>query len=88
VLLEVLPDRLGARQATESPFSARQRHVDALVAAEQALSRAREALAGGATLDLIAEELRQVQLQLDALLGKVDSEALLGQIFSSFCIGK
>ena len=38
--------------------------------------------------ELIAAELRVALNALEALLGRVDVEMLLGEIFSSFCIGK
>ena len=38
--------------------------------------------------ELIAAELRVALTALEALLGRVDVEMLLGEIFSSFCIGK
>lgn len=69
-------------------FSARARHVEALrrVGAhlEQAARRLRIDRAG----ELAAEELRQAQRPLDEILGVVDSETLLGEIFAGFCIGK
>jgi len=36
----------------------------------------------------VAEELRSTQDALGEITGKVSSDALLGRIFSSFCIGK
>lgn len=39
-------------------------------------------------VDLLAEDLRAAIRALDALVGRVDVEALLDEIFSSFCIGK
>ncbi|WP_377510017.1 tRNA uridine-5-carboxymethylaminomethyl(34) synthesis GTPase MnmE [Octadecabacter sp. R77987] len=38
--------------------------------------------------DLVAEELRAAIAHLDALVGRVDVEDLLDEIFASFCIGK
>lgn len=38
--------------------------------------------------DLLAEELRAAIVAADSLVGRVDVEDLLGEIFSSFCIGK
>ena len=39
-------------------------------------------------LEFVAEELRLCLYVLERLLGKVDSEAILGEIFTGFCIGK
>ena len=38
--------------------------------------------------DLIAEDIRLAVRSLDSIVGRVDVEDLLGEIFSSFCIGK
>ena len=54
-----------------------------------ALTAARAALPMAAYQpELIAAELRVALNALEALLGRVDVEMLLGEIFSSFCIGK
>ena len=71
----------------EGTFLARRRHLAALDEAGAALTRA-EARAGEGLGDLAAEELRAVQGALGAITGEVTSEDLLGEIFSTFCIGK
>jgi len=38
--------------------------------------------------DLIAEEIRSAIRAIDMIVGRIDVEDLLGEIFSSFCIGK
>ncbi|PWG73597.1 tRNA uridine-5-carboxymethylaminomethyl(34) synthesis GTPase MnmE, partial [Enterococcus hirae] len=38
--------------------------------------------------ELFAEELRQAKNTLGEITGKITSDDLLGEIFSSFCIGK
>ena len=64
---------------------ARERHLQALVAAAE-----KTALAAG-TLDrieLCAEELRLAQEALSRITGEFSADDLLGEIFSRFCIGK
>jgi tRNA modification GTPase len=68
-------------------FSARARHLDALGRSRQALQQAGEWLQQGAG-ELLAEELRAAQQALGEITGTVDVDALLGRIFSEFCIGK
>jgi tRNA modification GTPase len=68
-------------------FTARQRHVDALGRAAAELAAGRQALGEGA-LDLAAEALRLAHDALGEVTGRVCPDALLGHIFSSFCIGK
>lgn len=71
-----------------APFSARRRHLEALQRAaehgERALAMAR-ADDGGV---LMAEELRAAHEALGSIVGRVTPDDLLGEIFSSFCIGK
>ena len=38
--------------------------------------------------DLVAEDIRSAGRAIDSLLGRIDVEDILGEIFSSFCIGK
>jgi tRNA modification GTPase len=74
-------------QPAEGEFIARRRHLDALDRARAALARAREQLQRRAG-ELVAEELRQAQQALGEITGELTSDALLGRIFASFCIGK
>ena len=66
-------------------FTARQRHVQALQGAAAHLEAAQGQLAAP---ELLAEELRLAHRQLAAITGEVDADALLGEIFARFCIGK
>lgn len=82
---------LGAiREAAEGALGSgdsvitRERHRAALTDAARHLARAREA---GAP-ELVADDLRSALRSLEALLGRVDVEDVLGRVFSSFCIGK
>lgn len=71
----------------EGEFTARARHVDALRRAQRGLEAAAAALDAEA-LDLAAESLRDAHHALGDITGRVDADALLGHIFSRFCIGK
>jgi tRNA modification GTPase len=56
-----------------------------------AISRAKDSLDNvdlRSDLVLAAEDLRIASRQLSFMIGKIDTEEVLGQIFSSFCIGK
>jgi tRNA modification GTPase len=75
--------------SAEGMFMARERHVRALHAVEDHLTRADATLkAASPALDLLAEELRLAQNALSAITGEFTADDLLGVIFSSFCIGK
>ncbi|MGQ0801160.1 MAG: tRNA uridine-5-carboxymethylaminomethyl(34) synthesis GTPase MnmE [Pseudomarimonas sp.] len=73
--------------AGEGTFSARARHVAALERAGDWLELAHQQLQNGAG-ELVAEELRSAHEALGEITGSVRSDDLLGEIFSSFCIGK
>jgi tRNA modification GTPase len=47
-----------------------------------------DALADSRSGELLAEDLRQAQLALSEITGEFCADDLLGEIFSSFCIGK
>ena len=79
---------MGYEQSVEGHFMARRRHLDALISADEHLKLARYNLEQVQAGELLAEELRLVQEQLNAITGEFTSDDLLGRIFSSFCIGK
>ncbi|MCI2400066.1 tRNA uridine-5-carboxymethylaminomethyl(34) synthesis GTPase MnmE [Aliiroseovarius subalbicans] len=67
----------------------RERHRLAIVAAGDALGMARiEVLNGPDRAELASEELRTAIRALDSLVGRVDVEHILDEIFASFCLGK
>ncbi|MBV7485159.1 tRNA uridine-5-carboxymethylaminomethyl(34) synthesis GTPase MnmE [Bordetella sp. BOR01] len=79
----------GWNPGAESPWLARERHLHALQAAAGHLATATEhAAQDDRVLDLFAEELRLAHDSLSSITGKFTSDDLLGEIFSSFCIGK
>ena len=79
----------GWNPSNESPWMARQRHVDALNLAKTHLDIAQNyANQSDAVLDLFAEELRLAHDALGEITGKVSPDDMLGKIFSRFCIGK
>ena len=88
-LREQLLRVVGWQAAPEGVFMARERHVSALRGVQQQLLAAQNQLAATVpALDLLAEDLRQAQLQLGSITGAFSADDLLGEIFSSFCIGK
>lgn len=85
LLREKLLESAGWRSAGEGAFMARARHLDALTRAATHLAAARNATT---QLELFAEELRLAQAALSEITGEFTADDLLGEIFSSFCIGK
>ncbi|MHB8886514.1 MAG: tRNA uridine-5-carboxymethylaminomethyl(34) synthesis GTPase MnmE [Methylovirgula sp.] len=70
----------------EGALITRERHRRAMNAALAALERAHDAHLGAP--ELLAEDLRGAMSALESLIGKIDVEEVLGEIFSRFCIGK
>lgn len=88
-LRQRLLDIAGWNPTSESPWLARERHLSALGAAGHHLDLAAEhASHDDRVLDLLAEELRLAHEALCSITGQFTSDDLLGEIFSSFCIGK
>lgn len=81
---EILQSRVGSAGAL-----VRERHRLAVTAAIAALAESRaEVVRRDSRVELAAEHLRRAVAALDALIGRVDVDDLLGEIFASFCIGK
>ncbi len=67
----------------------RERHRVAMMRAIAYLDDAKAALEDpDAMTDLVAEDLRSAIRAVDSIVGRVDVEHVLDEIFSSFCIGK
>lgn len=79
---------LGEADWGEHAVAINARHRDCLRRADAALVAAREQLQGGSAPEFAALELRAALEALGEIAGKVDTEEVLGAIFSRFCIGK
>ena len=88
LLREHLKQAMGFQTGMEGGFLARRRHLDALEKASEHLQIGLVQLTEFHAGELLAEELRLVQTYLSEITGEFTSDDLLGNIFSSFCIGK
>jgi tRNA modification GTPase len=79
---------LGARSSGEAIVITRERHRQALVQAQEALTRVSQSLQEDRSEDLIAVDLNSALEYLGGILGKTFVDDLLDQIFNDFCIGK
>ncbi len=75
-------------QRSESSVITRARHRTSLSQALDALNRAQNGLQKGVAAELISEDLRAANRGLGAVVGTVGVEDVLGEVFSTFCIGK
>lgn len=64
------------------------RHYQALLNAQLALDRVEDGLADKIPTDLIAQDIREALYYLGSIVGEINTEEILGNIFSRFCIGK
>lgn len=85
LLRQALLDVVGWHDEGEGLFMARERHLQALSAAQGHLEQAGRVVRQP---ELFAEELRLAQVALGAITGEFTPDDLLGEIFSRFCIGK
>jgi tRNA modification GTPase len=88
MLCRHLKECMGFNSTGEGGFMARRRHLQAIERAGASLERARYQLKVMHAGELMAEELRIAQAALSEITGEFTSDDLLGEIFSSFCVGK
>ena len=87
-LKHLLLSSVGYQHQAEGVFSARRRHLSAIVSASDLVCHGIQQLEQSNAGELLAEDLRQAQGYLSEITGEFTSDDLLGVIFSSFCIGK
>ena len=87
-LIDRITDILSTRAARQATAT-HARHAEAMKSALGALEAGLiEVKAGPDRTELAAENLRTAIRRLDSLIGRIDVEMVLGEIFSRFCLGK
>lgn len=89
--IDALIARIGQildRRVQPAGSAIRDRHRQAMETSIAGMDAAKDLIASDGPTDLIAEELRSAIRAVDMIVGRVDVEDLLDEIFSSFCIGK
>jgi len=86
-LIETVGGELRSR-AAHVGIAMRERHRVALLRGIDHLNESMRLLAVGFGDDIVAEEIRSASRAVDQIVGRVDVEQILGEIFASFCIGK
>lgn len=79
---------MGYANLSESTFVARRRHLTCLERAMGSLHHGQAQLRIYKAGELLAEDLRSAQDNLNEITGEFTNDDLLSEIFSSFCIGK
>ena len=74
--------------STGGPLVSNIRHYQALMDAQIALDRVEDGLASGLPTDLVAQDIREALYHLGSIVGEINTEEILGNIFGRFCIGK
>jgi len=87
-LKDALKNFAGYNTTEEGGFIARRRHLDALKNSLSFLASAKEQLATHKAGELVADDLKHAHVALELITGTYTPDDLLGEIFSSFCIGK
>jgi len=74
--------------SVEAPVITRTRHRDKLTRGLAALASAQAAFDNQLGFELVAEDLRLAIREMQAIIGEIGVEDVLGAVFSRFCIGK
>ncbi|MCA8884486.1 MAG: tRNA uridine-5-carboxymethylaminomethyl(34) synthesis GTPase MnmE [Rhodobacteraceae bacterium] len=78
-----------SQRAAGAGLAVHERHRQAMTSSKAVLESALDALEmGNRPTELAVEDIRQAVAILDALVGRIDVENVLDEIFSSFCLGK
>ena len=91
--IDILVEMLGAAANADSAYRgdvivSNRRHYHALRSAAEALTSALSALQNNIPTDLLSEDIRLAIHHLGSITGEINSEDILKNIFSHFCIGK
>ena len=78
----------GSDHFAKNLIAVNSRHRTWLESAQSNINKAIDSLKEGVEPEFISVDLREALDSIGEIVGKADIEDLLGEIFSSFCIGK
>ncbi len=87
-LVEKVCSVLDTADNEEDMIFARQRHIDALIQVKDHLHQTLLDVKNEVGVEVLAESLRQALSGFDEITGRTTSDDVLGNVFSTFCIGK
>jgi len=88
LLRQQLKASMNYQGSENAEFIARRRHLHAIDRALTFLHQGKQVLEDQQAGELLADDLLQAQSALSEITGEFTADDLLGEIFSSFCIGK
>ncbi len=88
LITETLLKSVATENTTDTTLISNIRHYEALVKTNQAIHQVEIGIANNISGDLIAIDIRTALHHLGEITGEITSDEILGNIFSSFCIGK
>lgn len=87
-LKSVLSEELNSKPSAGNTIVSNSRHFELLNHALKSIVLVQEGLEAKISGDLLAIDLRETIHHLGEITGEITTDDLLGNIFSSFCIGK
>jgi tRNA modification GTPase len=87
-LKDILADAFKVHENSDYTYLVRDRHISLFKSSLESLGKAFLKIQNVEDLELVAEDLKLARQSLDDVVGIKTSDSLLGDIFSSFCIGK
>ena len=85
---DLLKNKESINDGSYSTLVSNVRHYEALKDSLIALNRVSEGLDDEIPTDLLAQDIREALFHLGEIVGEINTEEILGNIFSKFCIGK
>ncbi len=73
---------------SNSTLVANSRHYEALIRARSSLENVLTGLSHSLSTDLLTQDIREAMFHIGEITGEINTEEILGNIFSKFCIGK
>ncbi|QJC32666.1 tRNA uridine-5-carboxymethylaminomethyl(34) synthesis GTPase MnmE [Enterobacteriaceae endosymbiont of Donacia dentata] len=88
LLMNFIKKKIIYTNNNEDQFTARERYVDSLNYIYKFLIESQKNFLKTNSIELLSEDLRLIQKELNSITGEFTSKDLLKNIFSQFCIGK
>ncbi|QJC37106.1 tRNA uridine-5-carboxymethylaminomethyl(34) synthesis GTPase MnmE [Enterobacteriaceae endosymbiont of Donacia vulgaris] len=88
ILMNFIKKKIIHTNINEDQFTAKERHLNSLNNIYKYLIEGKKNFLNTKSIELLSEDFRLIQKELDSITGKFYSKDLLNNIFSQFCIGK